>query len=79
MANEGMDFKKSRGFIEGTKLITNISRNRGWSKNDMPSKVIASFTCSTPITNVGAILVDSVINISLRKLISTVALKKSLA
>jgi hypothetical protein len=54
----------------------NITRNIGWSKKGKPAKAIVPSARSTSITILGAISVDGVIDISLRKPTSTLGRKK---
>ncbi|KAG2191882.1 hypothetical protein INT47_006473 [Mucor saturninus] len=74
--DEEMDFQKNCVFKDEAGFNVSITRNRGWSKRGTPAKAIVPSTQSTPITIFGAMSVDGVIDISLRKPTSSVATKK---
>ncbi|KAG2201534.1 hypothetical protein INT47_007411 [Mucor saturninus] len=76
LGDEGMDFQKNCVSIDEAGFNVNITRNRGWSKRGTPAKAIVPSARSTSITILGAISVDGVIDISLRKPTSSVATKK---
>ncbi|KAG2193614.1 hypothetical protein INT47_007237 [Mucor saturninus] len=76
LGDEEMDFQKNCVFIDEAGFNVNITRNRGWSKRGTPAKAIVPSARSTSITILGAISVDGVIDISLRKPTSSVATKK---
>lgn len=76
IADDNMDFLKNCVFIDEAGFNINITRNRGWSKKGTPAKAIVPSARSTSITILGAISVDGVIDISLRKPTSSVGSKK---
>ncbi|KAG2198725.1 hypothetical protein INT47_005410 [Mucor saturninus] len=76
LGDEEMDFRKNCVFIDEAGFNVTITRNRGWSKRGTPAKAIVPSARSTSITILGAISVDGVIDISLRKPTSSVATKK---
>ncbi|KAG2192701.1 hypothetical protein INT47_009303 [Mucor saturninus] len=76
LGDEEIDFQKNCVFIDETGFNVNITRNRGWSKKGTPAKAIVPSARSTSITILGAISVDAVIDISLRKPTSSVTTKK---
>ncbi|KAG2192272.1 hypothetical protein INT47_003861 [Mucor saturninus] len=76
IANEDMNFEKNCVFIDEAGFNINITRNRGWSKKGKPAKAIVPTSRSTSITILGAISIDGVIDMSLRKPTSTTGSKK---
>jgi arginine repressor len=78
IADENMDFEKNCVFIDEAGFNINITRNRGWSKKGKPAKTIVPSARSTSLTILGAISVDGVIDISLRKPTSTLGRKREI-